>query len=360
MKERLKVAVVDIFKSYCRICEALERKGHKAFFICAGKEAPRFEKTRIPISYWKRTLILPYKRIPFLHNFTNQPLVPHLLSILKRLDPHIVNVHEHSHITSSYPPTLLKERWKVVLTEHGCSWGRKRDKLLTPIAKYFLFPLVDAFVAITPAAKKFLEINGVKNVKVIGNPVDCELFTPDTRIEDRDDIILFVGRLHIFKGLKYLLLAMREVVCEIQNAKLFIIGGGPLEPLMRKLSKKYSYIRYLGPKRHEELPKYYNMAKAVVLPSIHEPFGIALAEAMACGTPVIGSNTEGIPYVIGSSGILVPPKNHKILKEAIIKVLKDSSLAKLLSIKGRKRAVRFFSYEAVAKKYEELFYEILT
>ena len=362
MKEKLKVAVVDMFTSLptTRLCEALESRGRcQVFFVGCHEEHPSFKNTNIPIKHWKRSLTLSYRTFPLLPKFISQRLIPHLLRALNEIDPHIVNVHEHVHICTSFPPALFRGSWRTILTEHGCRWKRKRDKILTPLAKYFLFPLIDGFVAITPAARKFLEANGAKDVRVIGNPINVRLFYPQKRIDERENIVLFVGRLHPIKGLTFLFLAMKELTHEIPDIRLLIVGSGPLEPIVRKLSSKHDFIHYLGSKSSEELPKYYNTAKVFVLPSIHEPFGMVLAEAMACGTPVIGSNIEGIPYVIGDAGITVAPKNYKALKRAIKSILKNEDLAKTLSRKGRKRVEKLFSYETVAEKYEMLFHDIL-
>ena len=361
MKSKMRIAIVDVFRGSSALCNALDKRGHEVYFISSDKISPRFAHSRIQVNLWKKTILLPYKNLPLFFDRIcgYQPIIPHLLTILEEIEPDIVNAHEHTHMTTSLPVAWFKRGWKTVLTEHGCIWKRKRDKIITPFVRYFLFPFIDAFVAITPAAKQFLEENGARNVQVIGNSVDCQTFKPVIHISSRENIILFVGRLYAFKGIVYLLKAVKEVVREIPDSKLFIIGGGPLKDIIRKLSEKYEWIHYLGIKKRKELPRYYNMAKVFVLPSLHEPFGTVLVEAMACGTPVIGSNVEGIPYVIGEAGITIPPKDHRALKEAIITVLKKDEIAETLSKKGRERAVRLFSHEVAAKRYEALFYKIL-
>ncbi|MFH2070909.1 MAG: glycosyltransferase family 1 protein [Elusimicrobiota bacterium] len=104
----------------------------------------------------------------------------------------------------------------------------------------------------------------------------------------------------------------------------------------------------------EDLPYIYSGAEMFVFISLYEGFGLPVVEAMACGVPVIASNTTSIPEVVGDAGILVNPLNEEEILTAILKVLNDGQLKKELGLKGINRA-KFFSWEKTARETLEVF-----
>ncbi|MBU2568275.1 MAG: glycosyltransferase family 4 protein, partial [Elusimicrobia bacterium] len=104
----------------------------------------------------------------------------------------------------------------------------------------------------------------------------------------------------------------------------------------------------------EDLPYIYSGAEMFVFISLYEGFGLPVVEAMACGVPVIASNTTSIPEVVGDAGILVNPLNEEEILTAILKVLNDRQLKKELGLKGINRA-KTFSWEKTARETLEVF-----
>lgn len=96
---------------------------------------------------------------------------------------------------------------------------------------------------------------------------------------------------------------------------------------------------------------YYSDAGIFVLPSLKEGFGQVLLEAIACGLPIISTNTSAIPEVVGDAGILVEPRNSQALVEAIINLIENEELGK----NGRKRVEENFTWEKVAERVEEVY-----
>lgn len=92
---------------------------------------------------------------------------------------------------------------------------------------------------------------------------------------------------------------------------------------------------------HEELPYWYNAADMFVFPSIYEGFGLPPLEAMACGTPVIVSDSSSLPEVVGSAGLLVDPADEDTLAAAIHRVSTDPDLAASMAERGLSRAAEF-------------------
>jgi glycosyltransferase involved in cell wall biosynthesis len=112
----------------------------------------------------------------------------------------------------------------------------------------------------------------------------------------------------------------------------------------------FDEIRRLGLSEHVqtpgfidsgEQPLWYNAAAVFAYPSLYEGFGLPPLEAMACGTPVVVSNTTSLPEVVGQAGLLVPPLDEPALATALRRVLQDDRLASGLRQAGLEQAARF-------------------
>ncbi len=146
-----------------------------------------------------------------------------------------------------------------------------------------------------------------------------------------DRIILTVARLSArerYKGYDRLIMAMREIVKEIPNAKYIIVGSGSDDNRIRRLIRDnhlQERVILTGFIPHEEMADYYGLCDVFAMPSKGEGFGIVFLEALACGKPVIAGNKDGSTEVFLSTspGILVDPDNHIEIKEAVVKILKQ-------------------------------------
>jgi glycosyltransferase involved in cell wall biosynthesis len=100
-------------------------------------------------------------------------------------------------------------------------------------------------------------------------------------------------------------------------------------------------IRFLGYVPDEDLPVLYSGSCLFVFPSLYEGFGLPLVEAMACGVPIVASNTSSIPEVVGDAALLVPPTQPEAFAETIFRVRSDTELRKAMIQKGLNRATCF-------------------
>jgi glycosyltransferase involved in cell wall biosynthesis len=212
-------------------------------------------------------------------------------------------------------------------------------------------------------------MGGPVGVDVISMGVDTERFQPrppDPELRKslgEGPIILFVGRLAEKKGVRYLLDAMPGVLSQAPDATLVIVGDGPLRDELEQQARDLSIthrVRFLGAKRPEDLPAYYNTADVFVGPSIvaeggdTESFGLVFAEAMACGCPVVASNVGGISDLVRNeeTGLLVPQKDPGALALAICRLLADDTLRARLTRSALKHVEGSLSHESVAMKYD--------
>jgi len=213
------------------------------------------------------------------------------------------------------------------------------------------------------------------NVVVISPGVDVHTFRPLERGEEKkktglpDRYVFCLSRIDANKGHDLLLSAFDLVRREVPDVHLVIGGGSPqpkdteLEVMTRIkaiIEEKGLHDRthVIGYVPDELMVPSYQQAELFVLPSIFEPFGMTVLEAMACGTPVVASRFGGIREVIssGENGLLVDPSNATEFAEAIIQLLKDHKLAESMGQKGRHTIQKQFSWEAIADKHIE-FYE---
>jgi glycosyltransferase involved in cell wall biosynthesis len=161
------------------------------------------------------------------------------------------------------------------------------------------------------------------------------------------DYILTVGTLGPHKNLITLVRAMK--VLRDRGAlsfQLLVVGSegrkkSQVLEVIRTFGLTDNNIRFLGFVPDEDLPALYSGSSLFVLPSLYEGFGLPLAEAMACGVPVIASNTSSIPEVVGDAGLLVPPTEPEAFAEAIRRVRSDEGLRRAMVEKGLMQAAGF-------------------
>lgn len=169
-------------------------------------------------------------------------------------------------------------------------------------------------------------------------------------------IVLFLGSLkttHRGKGLDVLMRSTQRLRREGADLRLVVAADGELEAefmgLADRLGIRDVVVHAKGVPR-EEVPLYFAGSDVFVLASNWlEAFGLVLAEAMACGTPVVGSRIGGIPYVIGDAGLLAPPGDDASLADALGRILRDADLRRELGKRGRSRVEAMFTWERTAE-----------
>lgn len=171
------------------------------------------------------------------------------------------------------------------------------------------------------------------------------------------DFILYTGNHHPHKNL----VSLVEAFSRLRRRKDYqlVIAGKrdyrrkDLFTTINKLGLEENII-FTDHVPEEELPSLYNAAKLFVFPSLYEGFGLPPLEAMACGTPVVTSNTSSLPEVVGEAAMMINPRKIEEITEAMETILDSPGLQKELSRKGIERA-KLFSWEDAAKKMLKVF-----
>ncbi len=184
---------------------------------------------------------------------------------------------------------------------------------------------MDYSISVSDYIRKLAIAKGANPEKafVFYNPIDIKTFRTDSATFPKDIDVLFVGRLSPEKGLETLIEASQYLP---EKTRMVIIGKGPLRnPLENQAQGSACNIEFKGWIDNQLLPKYLERAKLFVVPSLSEPQGVVVLEAMACGVPVIGSDVGGIPEMIrhGENGWLVQPRDAIALASTIQAALSD-------------------------------------
>lgn len=178
-------------------------------------------------------------------------------------------------------------------------------------------------------------------VHLLYKGIDTERFHPRPGGPDRDRVVGFVGQLIERKGLPTLMAAWSELEKNGDpGARLRIAGSGPLAAGLRDWHAGLSFPGRVELCGHlEKIEDFYAACGMLVLPSRSEGFGLAAAEAAACGLPVIASRASSLPEIIEheKNGLLVEPRQPRALAAAIARLLDDGELARRL---GRNGAIR--------------------
>jgi len=174
-------------------------------------------------------------------------------------------------------------------------------------------------------------------------------------MSDHDRVILFLSLLSKQKGADIAIKALNEL-SNRKNLKLIIAGDGEyLEDakLLVKHFKLESRIVFTGFVRNEDTAKYYNASDIFIFPTLRlESFGIVIAEAMACGKPVIASNIGAIPDVIdnGINGILIPIGDFKELARQIDLLLNNQRYSSMLAKNAQQKALERFGLDRMVEE----------
>ena len=193
------------------------------------------------------------------------------------------------------------------------------------------------------------------------NGIDLNVFYPDSKIQKIPFRLVTVASADVpLKGLDYLLKALSDLAEVYSDISLSIIGeqkkGGHTERLIKKLNLE-KRVNFFSNLTQEDLRKTYCEAELAIIPSLYEGFGFAAIEAMACGVPLISSSGGALPEVIKDTGIIIPPKNAKEIYNSVDFLLSSPKSAKELAEKGLQRANSKFSWAAIAKKLEKVYYK---
>lgn len=315
-----------------------------------------------------KELIIPYPRIPLKKTIGDNII---LARKLRKHDFDIV------HDLSQVSPFLFSSPFKKILTIHDLI------PILFPETCWFIhvflqkhvLPLTLKNVDVIITVSKNTKQDVIKYLKFPENKIKVVYLGVNEKfnlLKNKNDIvkkyginfpfILYVGTLEPRKNIPTLIKAFYKIKKNGMKYKLVIVGGKgwkyqEIYETIKKVNLQKEVI-FTGYVPDEDLPKLYNAADLFVFPSLYEGFGLPPLEAMACGCPVITSNTSSLPEVIGDAGMMVDPYDVDELAKAMNNVLSDEELREDMIKKGLER-VKQFSWEKTAKETKKVYEGIM-
>ena len=202
-----------------------------------------------------------------------------------------------------------------------------------------------------------------EKLEVILNGIDVDTFKPDKNMKIIENRIVTTASADIpLKGLRYLIDALPKVLEDFPKTHLIVIGKSPNESKIRKLIEDLDLnekVIFKSNLSEEEIVDIYHTSQIAVIPSLYEGFGFGAGEAMACGTPLISTDSGGLKDVIGDSAVRIQSGSVKDIEKEINNLFNDYERRRELSLKGRKRMEDLFDWKISASKYVKVFEEII-
>ena len=255
--------------------------------------------------------------------------------------PYIFTIHDLNHIDRPENSSFLKSLYYRLIIHRAC---HRSIRVLT--VSEFSRQRIIAWAGVVPS-----------HVVNVGNGVDDSYRFDVQPYEPGYVYLLCVSNRKAHKNESRVLEAF--VNADIDRDIRLILTGQPSETLLR-LCHQFGLINrvvFTGRVPEDDMPSLYRGARALVFPSLYEGFGLPVIESMACGTPVITSNTTSLPEVAGDAALLVNPLSVKEISEAIERICKDKALHNTLQHKGFLQAARF-SWDNVTNNIKAVLAEL--
>jgi glycosyltransferase involved in cell wall biosynthesis len=259
----------------------------------------------------------------------------------------------HDLIFLRYPEYHLPyNRWYLTLTMP--LYLKAADMIVTPSActrqdaiKFYGLPESKIKVIYEAPAPTF---------KLLTTPTDLDRVRQTYRLPSQ--FILHVATIEPRKNLSRLLEAFKPLLADWPDLKLVLVGkkGWLYESFFERIQALglTECVIFPGYVEEADLPAFYQLAEVFAFPSLYEGFGLGPLEAMACGTPVVSSNSSSLPEVVGEAGLLVDPTDTAALSQTLRRVLSDPELRADLAQRGLVQAQKF-SWAKAANELEEVY-----
>ena len=260
---------------------------------------------------------------------------------------------------------------RAVMTYHSDIY---RQKILLSLYGPVIYRVLGHMSTIIATSPKYILSSPflhrfASRCQVIPMPIDTEWLSKVSKQEVEEmrakygSFVLYTGRLVYYKGVSHLI----NAISRLNDVTLVIVGRGDLDSKLKKqvrelgLEKK---VHFLGKISDEILRVMYHACTCFVLPSIarSEAFGIVLAEAMACGKPVISTELDtGTSFVNidGETGFVVPPQDPLLMAEKIDLLFRNIELRRKMGERARERALNNFDLCRVIQQTADLYSKLL-
>ena len=297
-----------------------------------------------------------------------------ILKVSKYLKNHQFDII-HANSPKATIPVLLARKKKFISYIHDLGTFEFRLTSI-PVEKYLTKYVTKKATLITTVSKvvkkqfkTFMPKTNLNKIFNLYNGID-EKFKPypkeakelKEKLKLKGPVLLYVGRITPYKGVEDIIEAYKIAKKEISDLNL-VIGGKPdysMKKSYKEWVQKHKDINFVGFIPDTEIPYYYTMAEIFLTYSnASEGFGLTIAEAIACGTPVICSSLNVFKEVLEDNAVFVPLKNPEALSKEIIGLLNNTSKQESI-VKNGQLFIKRYSWDAVGKRLEEVYNTFLS
>lgn len=276
----------------------------------------------------------------------------------------------------AFPPLVAKvvgvplvvEVNGILVDEHESTDERPWLSRVILAIERVTFRFADRFVAVTPAIAEYIHrrYDVPKNrITYVPNGANVDLFSPQGKDECKDELglesdasfVCFVGNLAPWQGVEYLLRSAPSVLSAVPDAKLLVVGDGVRRDELEELSAELDLeddVLFTGEVPYETVPRYVNASDVCVVYKTPMKSGyspLKLFEYMACGRPVVASDTKGFEILEErSAGLLVRPEDSSALARTITELLCDDAMRERMGENGRSYVVAHRSWKHTTEK----------
>jgi glycosyltransferase involved in cell wall biosynthesis len=268
----------------------------------------------------------------------------------------------------------------VIITNHGIftinspdNWNRWTAQNNTSRIYSVIGPLFEKITTKVPAdiihtvsyamKEDLVKFNVKHDIVVIHNGINLRNYDNFEFDKDYQNYILYIGRLVFVKNLDVVISAFKDVVKKVPNAKLIVVGDGPMRDKWEKMVSELHLdqnIEFTGYISHEKKIELLSKCSSLLLPSSFEPFGLVLLEAFAMSKPVLVSDQRAFYEIVdeGVDGFILPTHDASKWAEKIIFLLSNKTICQDMGNKGRLKVESKFNIDNVVNKMESLYTEI--
>ena len=364
---------------FYQFAKELARRGHKVFVITQRlKGMANYEKLsgisvyRVgpPIEY-KGTLppnllenlgyivsavingiaLVLRNRIDIIHSNTYAPALAGQVCASLLGKPHIITVHDVYYIVS-------KDFWNKWASQ--ASFGIFTAKLGSLIERIVLKLPANIIHTVSKTSEYDLKICGLRKVTVISNGIALSDYDSVSVKKVNPHQAIYIGRLVFHKNLHTVIKAMKKVVAKIPDAKLVVVGDGPLIFSLKKLVMSLGIsenVVFKGRVAHAKKVKLLKESSFLVFPSVVEGFGIVVLEAFACCKPVLVSAVRPMTDIVqdGVDGFFIAPFDVDMWASIMYEMFSNFEKVVKMGIFGRKKIERKYTIQKSVEELEKLY-----
>lgn len=289
------------------------------------------------------------------------------IELRNRADVLVYFLDSHVYLLSVFIGILLKKKVAFVLAASISDSSRANPSIFSKVlrfSEFINFKCANCIILYSPRLIEKWNLGNYAHKILIAHRhfLDFETFTVTTQLSDRPPLIGYIGRLSGEKGVQHFAQALSVILSHRQDLRALIGGDGQLKDSITSSLQQdgiAARVDLPGWISHEELPKYLNQLRLLVLPSYTEGLPNIMLEAMACGTPVLATPVGAVPDVIvdEKTGFIMENNSPECIAENVVRALSYPDLEKIAEA-GRRFVEENFTFEHAVERWKEVLGDI--